>query len=107
VFYPGDRFLLMAHIINLDPQPYYQLPFVLLLDVHGYYFWYPDWAESPTITYRKLNVGPGSSTLTILDFPWPDEHSSGAGLKFYGGFLQEDFTAVLGEYGSATFGWSY
>lgn len=105
VFYPGDHFLLLAEIINPGPQTYQNVPFAVLLDAHGAYFWYPDW--SPAFNCELLNVGLGRQPKSILDFQWPEEYSFGAGILFYGALLTTDASAILGDFGTASFGWTY
>lgn len=104
VFYPGDRFQLIALITNSGPIEYVKLPFVVLLDFHGSYFYHPTWTQS--FEYEQVSVSIGSTEKTILDFQWPNENSYGAGVRFYGAFLTNDLTELMSSLGSVSFGWS-
>ncbi len=106
IFRPGDIFLLEAYISNPGPETYVNVPFVILLDAYGLYFWRPDWTEN----FNWENIETLGETImqkTILNFQWPNEHSSADGLIFYGAILTEDFSDISGEYDWTTFGWAY
>ncbi len=105
IFYPNDQFILNAIISNPGPETYTQIPFAVLLDAYGLYFWYPAWTSE--FNYENIYLGIQSFTKEILNFQWPNEQSTGSGLIFYGALLTENFTGIIGELGTVQFGWAY
>ncbi len=103
-FVPGDLFLLAALISNPGPDTYQNQPFVVLLDAYSIYFWHPTWTE--TFDYEPLNLDIETIDKEILRFDWPDEPSSGSGIKFYGALLNEEFNDILGLFDMVEFGWA-
>ncbi len=103
VFHPFDLFLLEAEITNPGPETYVNVPFVVVLEVVGLYFWYPAWTED--FAFEFIDLDAGSYLMEILNFEWPDEPSSFAGAKFYGAMLNQDFDRIFGEFTVVQFGW--
>lgn len=104
VFHPYDEFILAACISNPGPEVYVNQPFVALLDVYQTYFWYPYWASE--FDYVLTDVDIGMTTEELLNFVWPDEPSTGSGIKFYAALLRKDFTDLLGHMDIVEFGWA-
>ena len=103
LFQTGDQFLLTANLYNNSPTAYSDVPLVVLLDVAGYLFWYPNWSE--IFNWQPTNLDQGSSQLEILNFKWPQVTGSGSGVFFYGAFLTPEFNAIFGNWDWVEFGW--
>lgn len=104
IFRPGDPFQLTATISSFRQTSLPEYPLVVVLDVSGSYYWYPDWTTR--FNTQSITIPTGSLVLPILDFIWPDVSGSMHGLNFYGAVLTPDFTAIVGMWDSVTFGWS-
>lgn len=104
IFHPGDRFLLTAQISNFGQDAYMDQPFVILLDVMGNWYWYPDWTED--FSFERVDLQPGTMESSIMDFNWPEGSGSSYGVKFIGALLEEDFSAIMGTWDSVEFGWN-
>lgn len=103
VFSAGDHFRLSAVISNAGPVFYYDLPFVVLLDISGEYLWYPTWTGD--FSYEPVDVRVGWMEIGVLDFTWPETHSSGSGITFYGALLDPDLNGIFGDWDRVSFGW--
>jgi hypothetical protein len=104
-FTPGMPFLLQAHLSNPGPESYEEVPFCVLLDVFGEYYWYPLWERSfDYVTIASLPAG-SRKTLEILQFTWPDPGDEELdGIYFHSAMLTQDLQAILGEFDSVSFG---
>ncbi len=105
MFHPDDLFLLTAIIYNWGPETYTAQPFVILLDVYGVFFWHPQWTVE--FDYVEMDLGIETMEEEILNFTWPQEQSTGSGIKIYGALLTRDFSAILGEWDIVQFGWDH
>ncbi len=103
IFHSGDRFLLQAILSNPGPDEPADVPFVVLLDVFSDYFWYPGWTSEFQFEPVDLNIG--RQDKSILDFTWPEVDGSAEGLLFYGAFLNNSFTEIVGNWDYVSFGW--
>ncbi|MCD4653708.1 hypothetical protein K8T06_07200 [bacterium] len=102
LYYPGDSCWLNATIC-LDPKPSEPLPFFLILEVYGTYFYYPPWTDIPD--YQSIDVPVSGETLKIFpSFDWPDNAGSGDAI-FYGAFTNNEMTTLTGEIGVWEFEW--
>ncbi len=102
-FKTGDPFVLKASLNN----PGEMLPdqnLVVLLDVYSQYFWYPGW--NSTFDCLLWNLLPGTHTLIILNFTWPETGSGIFSARFSGVLLNSDTTEIVGEMDTVAFGWS-
>ncbi len=101
-FCPNDPFELYAVLYNPGPDTLENVPFAVLLDVHGIFFYYPDWLES--FDYEPVDFNPGSRSIDILNFIWPDTgEDSMQGIKFHAALLNYAMTDIIGNYDSAVF----
>ena len=103
IFYPGDPFLLEATLSNPGPDTYQELPFVILLDAYGEFFFYPGWTSD--FQYEPVNLGLEKYTTTILKFDWPEVDGKSDDIFFYGAFLNPGMTDILGSWDWKSFQW--
>lgn len=103
-FKPGDNFKLDMVFTKHEASESTDLPFVLLLDVCGEYYWFPGWTH--IFEFAKVELDDGIISQTILDFTWPDVPGSVDGIMFYGALLNSEMTEISGDWDSVTFGWS-
>jgi serine protease len=107
---PGETFYCHAQICNTGRRKNLQ-PFVAMLDIGiNEYWFYPSWSHyPPDFDYAILERLEGASyTLVqvIPEFTWPDTgNSSYSNITIFSALLTKDLTSVLGEIGSATFGY--
>ena len=109
IFHEGDICWLKADICNMDDGTLSQVPFFVLLDVAGLYFFYPSWCwypnECPELDYKALDVPPGMITEDILpEFNWPQTNSAADDLYFYGAMLDMEKSELIGDLGWIKFG---
>ena len=57
-------------------------------------------------SYESVDLNLGSQNLMILDFTWPEIDSYGSNAHFYGALLNHELTEIIGNMGTATFGWA-
>ena len=102
-FYPGDHFLLEAVLSNPGPETYQNLPLVILLDVYGSYFFYPNWTSA--FDSEATDLGIEMVTLEIMKFDWPEVDGKSDDILFYGAFLNPGMTDILGSWDWISFQW--
>jgi len=103
MFTVGDRFYLVAEICNPGPETYAAQPLGIVLDVYGYYYFYPQWTEEFDPPWISVPIG--CQWLEILDFMWPEAAGTANNIFFYGGLLTTELNELLGEYSSVSFSW--
>lgn len=105
MFYPGDHFYMIADVCNPTETIWLNVPFFVILDVAGVYYYAPGWSSSVEFSY--LTIAPGVLDLTVIpEFVWPDSVGSGSGAVVYGAITDSGITALIGEFGYHEFGWS-
>lgn len=103
IFRAGDDFHLAGLIRNNGPD-IDSVPWVILLDAYGDYFWYPSWDSA--FDYEPIYLHHGEQTRDILQFTWPDIDGSAEGIRFYGALMTRELNTILGEWDTVTFGWT-
>ncbi|MBN1356977.1 S8 family serine peptidase [bacterium] len=100
---PGDPFRLTIRYCN-GTEDYMIVDGYLVLDVCGYFYFWPSWEVGPDAARRTI---PPWSSLeeTIFDFIWPAHCGSGEG-RFWVAMLDPGSLQLLGDYGMCEFGWS-
>ena len=78
-------------------------PFVVLLVVGDYIFWYTSWGEE--FEYVPIDIGIGAEKLNVLEFEWPQENSAMYNVIFYGAILDKTLTRIEGHWDFVEFGW--
>jgi len=108
MFSPGEDVWLDAYLFNNGPDPISDVPFLVILDVFGIYFFYDGWQETVDMVNVSLPVGTEFRSI-LPSFEWPETGTGTLnGLIFWGGMLNEDGTDLLGGFdglGSWTFGY--
>ncbi len=104
LFRAGDTFHLEALISNPGPDNYCNLPLFVILDVHGSYFYYPEW--SMDLDYNMIDLQAGIQRKQILLFEWPEIDGDHTGIFFHAALLTDSFNAILGRWSSVEFGWT-
>ncbi len=100
-FSPGEQFILHTYITNPGPQTYENIPFVLLLDAHGIFLWYPYW--TPVMDYIPLNLRVGVTHGELMNFVWPNVNQQDSGIRLMGALLSPDFNSIVGRYSIVEF----
>jgi len=107
MFYHGDLCWLDAVICN-PGSPRTSVPFFVLLDAAGQYFFYPGWSAYPDegIDYQLLPTLPQGATLRhiIPEFTWPAAAGHMSDVRFYSALVDVDAGVLMGEMGSWEFG---
>lgn len=91
----GDLCSLTAHITNYS-FPLSGIPFLVVLDVYGSYWFWRSWETS--LDYELLDVPIGRTSIIVIDpFPWPDTgNASLDGLYFWSALTDPGMTYILG-----------
>jgi hypothetical protein len=98
----GDRFRLRRDIFN--PGPDHEIFEIILLDVIGVYYFWPDWTTN--LQGRTSTLPAGELTEIILEFDWPSgDFGSVTGLWFWGGCLDPHTASLLGNIDGVSFGY--
>ncbi len=95
-FRPGMRCSLTADVSNPGPSAS-GLPFFVVLDVHGVYYFWDAWTQEPD--YWELTVNHGHTIYVVIpEFTWPAISTSASGLRFIAALTDPAITTILGEY---------
>ncbi len=104
MFHPGLTFNLDAYLTNPGPATYQNIRLAVVLDVYDLYFWHPSW--TPEFDCESIDIEVEAIRKNILNFIWPDTGNDQMnGLVFYGALLNESMAEILGEFGTAVFGY--
>ncbi|MBN2055632.1 hypothetical protein JW905_11955, partial [bacterium] len=104
-FTPGEQCYLMVNACNPGPEAWNMLPFFVILDVYGNYWFAPAWGTDFTY-YDSLVIEPGFHSFYAIDlFTWPGDAGSASGIKFWSAVTDMDITRIIGELGYVEFGW--
>jgi predicted outer membrane repeat protein len=103
VFEPGMEFTLDAVINNPGPAGYNDQPFVVLIDILGQYFWYPDW--SLVFDYETVDLPLGQTYINILNFMWPEVDGQNIPVSIYGALLTHNLLTIFGDWDVVSFTW--
>lgn len=99
----GDDFVLEAQIVNQSAETLSSQPFVVLIEISGFYLWFPNW--STDFEYEELYVGIGSQNYELLSFTWPDMSESSGHLTVYSALLTKSFSSILGGWDTVVIEW--
>ncbi|MCD4653078.1 hypothetical protein K8T06_04010 [bacterium] len=110
--HPGDEFWLKGYLDNPEPSTLRSIPVIFMLDVFGYYYFWPTWPlyhppESEDFDFRYMDVNPGTTTIEVIPaFSWPNTGDQNiVGLHFYGAMLNSDFSSILGDFAFVEWGY--
>ncbi len=96
-FAPGDPFDLILHIHNHFGLPLIDVPVLVVLNVHGHYWYYPEWSSEPGVRYVSFPNGE-SGFYVVGAMEWPETGSfSMSGIQFWAALLSQDFEDVIGD----------
>lgn len=98
----GDTFLLERDCGNPEPADL-AVDEYIILDVGGYYWYWPAWSAEPDWQPWTMPAGAGC-TDTIITFSWPAVNGSAENIRFWGALLNQG-TANLIVY--TWIDWSY
>ena len=104
VFTQGDRFFMRMCYWNLQTQAY-TAPLFIVLDIHGQYFFWPNWQADVNYRLTDLQSQIRYTNIPVLDFMWPETGTAMDDLKFWAALTDSDFNHILGVYDTAE--WSY
>jgi len=103
-FAPNDPCMLNAEICN-PGSPMSAVPFHVILDVYGAYYFGPTWTQD--FAYWQLDVDTGFIEMTIIPlFLWPQGAGSARDLAFYSGLTDQEITTLVGDLGFWSFEFS-
>ncbi len=103
IYHAGLPFTLTCEISN--PGPPVTLEEYILLDIHGIYFFWPEWSPEPDSRMTALD-GYATNAETILDFIWPEgSFGEEIGLYFWAALLKPKTTTVIGNIDHVAFGY--
>jgi len=104
MYLPGDIFRLDVQITN-DGSGIYTTNLIVVLDVYAEYFFWPIWGK--IFDSVETKIPSGSSTVNILpSFNWPYGAGSASNIYFHTGLMSQDFSEILSNIDTVTFGWS-
>lgn len=106
-FRPGDIFYLKVLICKPQSPTIEEIPFFLILDVYGDYFFAPSWINiSEGIDYFLIDwIYNEAYTITIIrEFQWPEGVGSMDNLIFWAAITDENMSQLLAGPESVTFG---
>jgi hypothetical protein len=100
----------MAYLCNTGDE-LSSVPFFLVLEVTGSYFFYPSWCsmdDCPGGNFEVLGTVPtGLTEKTIFgDFSWPSNVGAFDGIRFYGAMVDLSQAQLIGSIGAWEFGYS-
>jgi hypothetical protein len=108
MFHAGDLCWLTAEICN-PGDPLEGLRLVVLLDVHGRYWFAPSWREYPEEGIDSYELGvlpPGRLPVEVIEpFHWPSTGSGATGIRFHAALMNAGLTEIIGEPDTWEFGW--
>ena len=90
---PGDPFQL--DVLSVCGPEASAADLVVMLEVHGNYFFHPSW--EPDFQPEQLNLDYGRQKETILDFTWPSGVDPDWGWTFWAALLKPGETIIIGE----------
>ncbi|MBN2055401.1 hypothetical protein JW905_10795 [bacterium] len=89
LYHPGDRFILSLAYHNHGPTLSADL--FVVLDVVGWYWFYPSWCAAPEIDFQTIYLPAGQQAAAdLMDFTWPHGCGAADGIRFWAAFLQGD-----------------
>lgn len=101
LFAAGDEFLLEVSCTN-PWQALEGLSLYIILDVYGTYYFCPSWTTEADRT--EIDLPPGLSGMTILQFTWPAVSGHADNLIVWGGIVTPE-NMVLGSVDRVVFGY--
>ncbi len=107
VFHAGDIFTCTAHFCNNTGDVLTGFPLLVLLDVFGSYFWGPTFTQEFDSYLAQYPSFPEDVTdVEVLpSFSWPSNVGAAQGIRFYAALVDPAVHILIGQFGSAEFGW--
>ena len=96
---PGDPFQL--DVLSVCGPEASAADLVVMLEVHGNYFFHPNWEMD--FQPEQLNLDYGRQKETILDFTWPSGVAPDWGWTFWAALLEPGETVLIGEVDRVSF----
>lgn len=97
-----DDFSLTVTVCNPDAETYHNIPFFVIVDVMGSYWFWPTFTQE--IAYLTIELKPGLQEHAVISVRWPEGAGTGSG-TFYAAMTDESFSALFGDWDSWEFGW--
>lgn len=106
-FYPGAQCYCHALICNDEGQVLYDHHLVIVLEVHGVYFFGPGFTHDFDVYDDEMPViACGESLLEVIPgFSWPEGAGEASNVVWYGGILDPSSSYVVGDIGMFWFSW--
>lgn len=102
IYLAGERFLLLAELTNANVPLW--VDEYIILDVYGYYFFYPNWTSN--LDYATILLEADANDVqTILDFIWPDGAGYARDLAFWGALLESGTINLISNLEYEVFGY--
>jgi hypothetical protein len=90
-------------ICNPSAASYANTPVFAILDIHGAYFFAPEFNNFSHYTY---DIIPGLQTIDVLSaFQWPSNVGSDSGIFWHAAMTDQAITQLFGMLDTFTFGW--
>jgi len=99
-FKPWDHFLFTAIIENT--LPIFDTHEYILLDVYGYYWFWPSWNDTGDYKEKTIPFGFVDEEI-ILDFWWPAAVGAADNIRFWGALIDPVSMDIIGDYDMVEF----
>ncbi len=95
----------MINVCNNTGTDITDIPTVILLGIHGQYWFWPSWAR--TLDYEVMDYEMGlTSFYAVEPFIWPTVNESINGIEFYAALLNQEMNAIMGDLCYVTFSYT-
>ena len=102
MFYENDRYLLELDYLNPSNEPI-PADVYLVLDVYGFFWFWPDWTETINSDYRVMTAQK-ILTEVIFDFTWPYYDGDFDNVIIWAAALKPGTSELIGNYDFVSFG---
>ena len=95
-------------VCNTNSTALTEYPLLVILDVLGSFYFAPGFTNELD-TYLDLYpyFAPGETRINILnEFLWPENAGAASGIIWYAAILNQEFTAIVGDWDFWEFGWT-
>ncbi len=103
-FQPSTPAACFVYVTNPNPEEFLDIPLFVVLDVHGRFFFAPDFDES---SWYLVDAMPGDIGINVIGpFLWPEGCGSAEDIRWYAALTDPSMTTVISNIDIFTFGWS-
>jgi hypothetical protein len=106
MFRPGDPCSAAAYVFNADQMVQaFDIPFFVILDVYGEYFFAPEFNEFSHYTIPDLQSAESHRFQILPEFAWPQNAGAADGIIWYAAMTDPQITSLFGPLAYFEFGW--